>query len=104
MAKKVLLYFYKSSGPGGQKKNKRETAVRAVDPGTGLSAVASEQRSQAANRKVALERLRSKLRRNSQKSRVRVPTKKPRHVREKELKAKKIRARKKSSRRAVEEE
>ena len=55
------IAFFKSSGPGGQHKNKRETAVRVRHVPTGIAVEATEERSQARNREVALERLAERL-------------------------------------------
>jgi peptide chain release factor 2 len=57
----LRIEFARSSGPGGQNVNKRETAVRIVHIPTGLSAHASMERSQEQNRERALSMLKAKL-------------------------------------------
>lgn len=50
----------RASGPGGQHVNKTESAVRAVYPPLGLCVECADERSQLANKKRAVERLRAK--------------------------------------------
>ena len=50
-----------ASGPGGQKRNRSNSAIRIAHPPTGLTAVATESRLQGENRSRALRRLRLKL-------------------------------------------
>ena len=57
----LKIEFARSSGPGGQNVNKRETAVRIVHLPTNLSAHADSERSQLANREKALAILAGKL-------------------------------------------
>lgn len=51
----------RASGPGGQKRNKTESAVRLRHGPSGIIVIASESRSQAENRVRALKRLRQAL-------------------------------------------
>lgn len=55
------MYTFKASGPGGQHRNKRESAVRLKHLPTGIIAQAVEDRSQHKNRAAALDRLRTLL-------------------------------------------
>ena len=57
----IEVSFTRSSGPGGQNVNKRETAVRIVHKATGLSVHVDTERSQAQNKAIGLEILRGKL-------------------------------------------
>lgn len=52
---------YRASGPGGQHRNKTESAVRARHRATGVMAHADDSRSQHENRARALRRLRTNL-------------------------------------------
>ena len=61
MADQIRLEYFKSSGPGGQHKNKRFTAVRAIHIPTGIVAVAATERLQSVNKEIALKRLGQKL-------------------------------------------
>lgn len=55
------IQFARSSGPGGQNANKRETAVRVVHKPTGISVHVDAERSQVQNRERAIELLCGKL-------------------------------------------
>lgn len=57
----LKIEFSRSSGPGGQNVNKRETAVRVVHIPSGISVHASGERSQEQNREQALSILRAKI-------------------------------------------
>lgn len=53
--------FFRSSGPGGQNVNKRETGVRITHIPTGIQVASQAERSQERNRELAMKILRSKI-------------------------------------------
>ena len=57
----VKVEFFRSSGPGGQNVNKRETAVRLIHIPTGLAVTCQSERSQERNREAAMQLLKAKL-------------------------------------------
>ncbi len=50
LKKQVVIETYRSSGPGGQRKNKTETSVRLKHLPSGITVIATEHRSQAQNK------------------------------------------------------
>ena len=90
--------FYRSSGPGGQRKNRRETAVRLRHIPTGITVVATEHRSQAKNRQLAMIRLQDRLRARSRRRKPRKPTRMPRETKQRILDHKRKRSKLKSLR------
>ena len=113
----IELRVSRSSGPGGQHANKAETRVEAVfdveasssltpaqkrrvisRAGPVLRAVAQDERSQARNRELAVERLVAKLAEALRVERRRVPTRPTRAAEERRLAEKRRRARVKRNR------
>ncbi len=74
LKRQVVVEPYRSSGPGGQRKNKTETAVRLTHLPSGITVVATEHRSQARNRELAFERLQERLGRLNRPRKRRIPT------------------------------
>jgi ribosome-associated protein len=85
LTNEVEITAFKSSGPGGQHKNKTESAIRIKHLPTGIIVTASESRSQIKNRELAWQRLLEKLARRRQKRKPRLQTQPSRVAKEKRL-------------------
>jgi ribosome-associated protein len=101
LKRQVIVETYRSRGPGGQRKNKTETAVRLTHPASGITVTATEHRSQAQNRKLAFERLRKRLLKLNRPRRRRIPTLTPSKAVEKRIEEKKHLSAKKRLRRGL---
>ncbi|MBI1798765.1 MAG: peptide chain release factor-like protein [Candidatus Eisenbacteria bacterium] len=104
LARACEIQPYRSSGPGGQKKNKTESSVRARHLATGITRIATESRSQSRNRQLALERVAIELARRAKRRRPRVATLPTRSAIERRLESKHRAARIKRERRASTDE
>jgi protein subunit release factor B len=104
LRKEVLIETYRSSGPGGQRKNKTETAVRLTHLPSGITVIATEYRSQAQNRKLAFERLRERLLKLNRPRRRRIPTRIPLGAMERKKEEKRVHSVRKQLRRKSQKE
>ncbi|MCA9565803.1 MAG: peptide chain release factor-like protein [Myxococcales bacterium] len=100
LERETELEFLKASGPGGQHRNKRETAVRLTHSPSGVVVVASERRSQHQNRELAMDRLADKLRERNRRKKRRKATLVPKRSKRKRLESKRRRSEVKAARKS----
>lgn len=89
---------FRSSGPGGQNVNVRDTAVRLRHLPSGIVVTCQQERSQLRNKQIALQELRRRLEELNRPKRRRIKTKPPRSARARVRKEKTQRSEKKSLR------
>jgi protein subunit release factor B len=90
---------HRAIGPGGQHRNKAETAIRLVHLPSGVSAEGKDERSRTQNLRIALGRLREKLARRGGRPPPRPATGPTRASKERRIESKKRLSAKKSARR-----
>jgi protein subunit release factor B len=99
LAAECDLEVFIASGPGGQHRNKTESGVRLHHRPTGVTATATERRSQLQNRGAALARLRHRLEALAAEPKLRRPTRPSRAAKEHRLEEKRKHSGKKDQRR-----
>ncbi len=96
----LAISFFRASGPGGQKKNKTETAVRIKHLPSGILVVAAEERSRQRNLDQALRRLEERLEALNRRPARRIATRPSRAARERRLQQKRQRSDAKNNRKS----
>lgn len=94
----TVLEFRRTSGPGGQRRNQRETGVRLHHTPSGIVVVANKLASQARNRDVAFLRLKERLIKLNRPKKQRIPTSPPPSAEEERISEKHRKTRKKELR------
>jgi len=98
LARDTRIEFRRASGPGGQRRDRRETGVRLHHTPSGIVVIAEELASQARNRDVAFKRLKARLLKLNRPRKRRIPTTPPPSIEEKRIRAKHWKTRKKELR------
>ncbi len=93
------IQVHRAGGPGGQHRNKVETAIRLVHGRSGVTAEGKDQRSKTQNLAAALGRLREKLAKRAYRPPPRKKTKVSKAAKRRRVEGKRILADKKAARR-----
>ena len=91
LKKQCRITTFRASGPGGQHRNVTDSAVRLQHLPTGIVVIGRRHRSQHRNLEDALQRLAVRIKEAGKTPRKRVPTRKPKAIRSRELEEKKKR-------------
>ena len=99
LEKEVHIETYRSHKPGGQRRDKTETAVRLRHMPSGVTVTASDHRYQALNRRLAFHRLQERLERLNRRPKPRIRTRLPASATRERLQEKREQAQRKQLRR-----
>ncbi len=98
LGKHTKIDYFMSSGPGGQRRDKKKTGVRLHHLPSGLIVRVDDQRSQSQNKQAAFQILRQRLKKLHQPRKKRIPTKLPAWAKRKRIQEKKHKSEKKQLR------
>jgi ribosome-associated protein len=101
LAREVEIYPFRGSGPGGQHRNKVESAIRLLHKPSGITVVASDHKLQGKNRELAFKRLQRRLTDLNRPRKRRIATKPSRGATARRLEQKRLKSRKKALRRII---
>jgi len=101
LKKQTKISYSTSTGPGGQRRDRKKTGVRLHHLPSGIMVRADQRTSQAQNKKIAFQILREKLLKLRQRKKKRIPTRISRGIKEKRLQRKKYHSQKKKLRNKV---
>ncbi len=88
----LIIEHLVRSGPGGQHRNRKKTAVRVCHIPSGICVIESRNRSQTQNLRLAIEKIEELLLKLMQKKKPRIKTKKTRQSQNKRIEVKKRRS------------
>jgi len=98
LEKQTKIYYSTSTGPGGQRRDRKKTGVRMHHLPSGIIVRVDRITSQAQNKKIAFRILKERLLKLRQPKKKRIATRIPRYIKEKRIKRKKYHSQKKKMR------